>query len=126
MTQRWTFYDPATLETWRLPRNPQRMTPPVPLRRTRAERDAFGNVRISRTGVGTFPWEFQGRVHSQDEYDTFEDWAGRNQVVVTDHLGREHLVIPVAFDPTPYVRNGTRNPWLFDYTFRAQYIRRQA
>lgn len=122
MIQRWTFTD--GLEVWRLPRNPRSMGPIHESHRSEASRQPGGEVVVIRTPVAAFPWDFAGRIHSQADYDAFLDWATRREIIVTDHLGRGHRVIPLAFDPVPYKQNGTQNPWLFDYTFKTLYFGR--
>lgn len=122
MIQRWTFTQ--GVEVWRLSRNPRSMGPIHEPHRSEAAGTPGGEVLVLRTPVGGFPWDFAGRVHTKAEYDAFLDWATRAEVVVTDHLGRGHRVIPLAFDPTPAKLNGTRNPWLFDYTFKTLYLGR--
>lgn len=124
MIQRWTFTDAETNETWRLPRNPREMASLHGARKSQAAYTADRVVRVLRTELGGFPWEFKGRSHSQADYDTFRSWEDRKDVVVTDHLARKHWVIPLSFEPTPMPQNGARNPWLMDYTFKTLYLGR--
>lgn len=123
--QRWTFTDLATSEVWRLPRNPRRMgSIHGPRRGDNSGRDPLtGVVRITRSPTGGFEWSFEGRIHSELEYDTFLSWSKRSKVRVTDHLGRAHLVIPKVFEPTSML-SGDANPWLHAYTFKTLYLGR--
>lgn len=122
--QRWEFKDLTTNETRRLTRNPRTMSTLQVQRSTQAELDLHGKARVLRKPVGGFPWEFVGVIHEQADYDAMLAWASRELLQVTDHLGRRHKVIPLAFLPTAIERNGTRNPWLYEYTFKTIYLGR--
>lgn len=85
-------------------------------------------MRVVRAPAAAFPWSFTGRVHTKAEQDTLRDWAGRERIIVRDHLNREHLVIPQGLEATivPARSNGTRNEWLYEYVFKTIYLRRQS
>jgi len=124
--QRWTFHDPVAGDTLRLRANPRRMaTPVVPHRTTSAPRSVNGKMRALRAPSMPQQWSFEGRLRRQEEYDDLLGWAGRpNRITITDHLGRQHSVIPVAFEPTAVEKSGVGNGWLFDYVFKALYLSR--
>ena len=126
MSQRWTIKGLATGTTWTFVRNPRVMGNIHPPRATIGERVPWGLVSTRRAGTKAFGWEFRGRLHTQAEYDNFLLWRNLGRSLVTDHLGRKHIVIPTAFEPTPMPRTGTGNEWLFDYTFKTMYLERQA
>lgn len=127
MLQRWTLTDVDTDETMRLPRNPRAMGNVTGSHRSETSgRTSTGVVRVLRAPDHAFPWEFQGTVRSKAEYDAMAGWVARRRVIVTDHLGRGHVVIPAGFEPTPRRQSGVANPWLYDYTFKALYLGRQS
>lgn len=125
---RWRFEDDLTAELFTMHRNPRLMDTLVRQNKSQADRSQQGVVRILRAPGTAFPWSFYGRVHAEDEQETLRNWAGRERLVVRDHLGREHLVIPQGLEVTPVAAhsNGTRNPWLYEYTFKTIYLRRQS
>jgi hypothetical protein len=102
-------------------RNPRAMSTPVNGHRTRV----MAGGRAFREGVTPTQWKFEGRIRTFQEYVFFQDWARKDKIIVIDHLGRMHEILPVAFEPV--ARRSGRNPlipWLFDYTFKALYLRR--
>lgn len=53
-------------------------------------------------------FSFGGNVYSQTQYDFLADWVeGGGRTVITDHLGRSFVVLPVSFDPVDR-RHGMR------------------
>lgn len=127
MSLRWRFQDALTAETFTMSRNPRAMDAMLRQHRSEVARSAQGGVvRVLRPPASAFPWTFTGRCHAKAEQDALRDWAGRDQVIIRDHVGREHLVLPQGLATTPVVAssNGTRNPWLYEYTFKAIYLRR--
>jgi hypothetical protein len=125
--QRWTLHDPVAGDTYTMRNNPKGMTTPVTSHRTNvsARSGVDGNFRAFRQPGLPHAFTFSGRIRRQEEYDALLAWAARpNRLIITDHLGREHEVIPVGFAPTPVEKTGTGNPMLFDYTFKTLYMRR--
>lgn len=123
--QRWTLHDPVAGDTFRLRANPRQMATPVRPHRTTTARNFRGVVRALRAPDLPQAWNFAGRIRDIEDYDALLAWAKRpNRIVITDHLGRKHSVIPVAFEPTPVEKSGVGNAWLFDYTFKALYMER--
>lgn len=122
--QRWTLHDPVAADTWQMRNNPRQMSSPVRGQRTTTGR-IRGVVRALRAPQMPMSWTFNGRLHRKEDYDALEEWAGRpNAIEITDHLGRVHRVVPQSFDPVPVEKSGVGNPWLFDYTFTALYLKR--
>lgn len=115
MSRRWTFYDPATTDTYVHQINPNTMTSPF-----------RGNSTEAMTGVLSYrkrseprEWTFGGVIRTQQQYEDLRDWATRTgRLHVTDHLGRTFEVFLIEFVPdekTPTANNA----WRFDYTMRA-------
>ena len=124
--QRWTLTDPVAGDTYMMRANPKAMTTPVvPHRTTTSARSIKGVIRAFRAPDAPTTWSFVGRLRSVEEYNALRDWAGRaNRIVIQDHLGRKHQVMPQSFEPTPVEKSGVGNEWLFDYTFKALYFKR--
>lgn len=125
---RWRFEDDITGDLFTMYRNPRMMDSLVRQSISSVDRGPRGVMRVTRNPAGAFPWTFSGRVHTEAEQDTLRNWAGRERIVIRDHLNREHLVIPQGIVPTPVAAqsNGTRNPWLYEYVFQTIYLRRQS
>lgn len=123
---RWRFKDVATDELFTMVRNPRTMESVLRQHRSEAERSPQGVVRVNRGPAPAFAWSFTGRCHAEAEQATLRDWAARDRLIIRDHLGREHLVIPQSFaaTPVPGQSNGIGNPWLYEYTFKSIYLRR--
>lgn len=123
---RWRFRDVRTGDLFTMDRNPRAMDSPVRQQKSQSELSPQGVVRVLRSPVAAFPWTFTGRCYSKAEQDALRAWAGRDQIAVRDHIGREHLVIPQGLSATPVAaqHNGAGNPWLYEYTFKSTYLRR--
>ena len=125
---RWRFQDQVTSAFFTMHRNPREMDSLVRQSVSSAELGPRGVMRVTRAPASAFPWSFAGRVHSEAEQDALRDWAGRERILIRDHLNREHLVIPQGITATPVAArsNGTRNPWLYEYVFKTIYLGRQS
>lgn len=123
---RWRFQDDVTSALYTMVANPRRMGALTRPAKSTTEIGRDGIVRIVRAPSPAFPWVFEGRTHTEQEHIDLLDWGMRERIIVRDHLNREHLVIPQGFTPTPVVArsNGTRNPWVQEYTFKTIYLRR--
>jgi len=123
---RWRFEDVNTAELFTMVRNPRLMDSLGRQNKSQPERSQQNVVRVTRMPATAFPWSFSGRVHAESEQETLRNWAGRQRIVVRDHLNREHLVIPqgIELTPVPAPRNGMRNPWVYEYVFKTIYLRR--
>lgn len=103
MTTRWTLEDPAAVETWVMPINPDSAS-------------GFGNARSltfaggyrrdqrTRTFQGAPPeltLEWAGVIRTQAHYDELLRWSRKSgATIVTDHLGRQRRVFITEFQPT--------------------------
>lgn len=100
---RWTLYDPATLQTWVLPINPDRMTSPFPAKNIRVAygvRAPLQRLRTFMAPAAAVDWEWEGVIRTQAHYDTYVDWAWRDGPIhVTDHLNRKWEVFLQSFEP---------------------------
>jgi len=124
--QRWVISDVAGSTSYQMVRNPKTMGSPIRTHRTTTTPVGIdGRRRGVRAPDLPGQWSFAGRLRSKAEYDALLGWANyQARVRITDHLGRLHEVMPLAFEPVPVPRSGEGNPWLFDYTFKALYVRR--
>lgn len=117
---KWVLHDPVAGDSWTMLRNPFEMATPVVPNRTQP---MAGGLAFRKAPLPS-PWQFKGRVKTQDEYDILLGWASRpNAIEITDHLGRIHVVVPTQFDPVPR-RSRHTVAWRFDYTFKGLYLRR--
>jgi hypothetical protein len=118
---RWILEDPVTTAVWTLPRNPYAMDSPVVPHRT----SVMPGGLAFRKGATSIPWSFKIRLKTQAEYEQMLAWSQvPNSILITDHLGRVHRVVPLHFDPASK-RSRHEQHWRFDATFKALYVRRE-
>jgi len=100
MTQRWTFHDPITSETFTFAINPNAMTGIGEQRTLTHSRNRYGVTSTEGTKRER-ELTFSGVVRSQAFYDSLVEWVDkRNAVIVTDHVGRQFRVYLTEFIPT--------------------------
>lgn len=130
MTERWTFLDPATSETWTVPINPNTMTDPTN-RQRRYQHSYQGTTNLDdarfrslETAAPIVEWTFGGVIQTKDHHDKLEHWARKeSKVHITDHLGRTFAVVMRTFEPKER-RPTPAKPWRFTYEMRAYVLRR--
>lgn len=123
----WTLYDPATLETWVMPINPDEMTSPYHVKQIRTAygiKSGLDRLRGFMTPPQPKEWQWSGVIRTQAHYEAYEEWAAKGgEIHVTDHLGRTWEVFIQAFEPEE--RKPTANvPWRYRYTVRCLLMRR--
>lgn len=115
----WTFWDPATGETYVPPWGPESYTSPF---RERVLTDQSTTSRRGKilTWEGEprpMDWRAQGRVLEQAHYEALQAWAAKpNRIVITDQHGRQWVAYLMSFAPTP--RRAFQYHWSHEYTLR--------
>jgi hypothetical protein len=119
---RWHFTDPVTDEEWTVPRNPNTMTSPHPVKSRQTMPAPPGapsaiNIATQQAPVVPFEWTFGGDIRTEEHYDQLLAWSQKNRpILVTDHYGRTWRVIPVTLD-VEELRPTARNLWRLRYRF---------
>lgn len=111
--QRWKFETLDGLDSYTFEMNPNQMDSPL-LERTIDSHvvGIDGKLRGFRKDQAK-TWSFSGALHTQSQYEAFEQWLHSGRIYLTDHLNRKFLVRLTNFDPT---RGGTRRtPWRHTY-----------
>lgn len=118
-TVRWTLTDQSNGESWRMPANPNSMSP-LPVGRDLSV--AADGMFETAAPASQIQWD--GVIVNQAHYDALNEWAHRGLVTVTDHLQRVFEVLIESFrpDPKPGRRPGARQR----YTMTALFLRRLA
>lgn len=129
MTERWTFHELATGETYTVPINPDAMTSPFGDRQAKTAtttHDPNGRIRTFMSATTPVQWEFSGAIRTQAHHEALETWAKKPGLIrVTDHLGRTFEVLFVSYEASD--RRPTRStPWRLRYVMKASLLRRTA
>lgn len=120
-TQRWTLTDAAG-NTWRMPINPDSMSP-LDVAGRRSARHASGRPgdRRIRTMVGpprAQEWTFGGVIRTRNHHDILTLWSKKpGEVRIVDHIGRTITVAFTSFEPTDR-RPNTLTPWRMRYVMK--------
>jgi hypothetical protein len=126
MTERWTFTEPISGDTWMVPINPNSMTAPSFARNlTFAYGSKWGQERIRAIDKATQPreWSFSGVLLTKDHYDSLLEWSQKLALVrISDHLGRTFEVVITQFDPIERLPTPKR-PWRVDYTITCMLLK---
>jgi hypothetical protein len=117
MVVKWTFIDPSTSDSATFEINPNDDGLPG-LNKTITYQNTSapgGRVLMMEGRDEPRQGQFSGVSLSQSQHEMFEEWFGRrNQVVMTDDLGRSFVIIITSYEPK---RRWTRShPWRHDYT----------
>jgi hypothetical protein len=121
---RWTLYDPSTDESWEMQFNPNKMTSPHAPDGTQiftrsATRPSAGSVaRVLVGKLQPHDWSFSGVVREEVHFRQLHAWSRkRQQVQLTDHLGRTWLIRILSMDVNERKPTLRRN-WRFEYTVK--------
>lgn len=129
MSFRWTWSDPATGESWEMPRNPHEMTSPHgPRNLTIFSRNGYGDgaggvSRVIERRAEAYVWSFTGKIRTPEHYAAFLHWTKKvHRTRITDHFGRTWEIRTESVEieelkPTP------RRTHRFDYTVKATMYR---
>lgn len=120
---RWTFDDPVTLDHYQFEVNPNDGGSP-----TLAKNFQYSNTSAPDGKTVVFEGrdkvqqiEFSGVILEQSQYDAFVTWWNhRNQVLITDDLGRQFFIVIEQFVPTR--RRSAMHPWKHDYKISATIV----
>ena len=121
---RWVFTDPATGATYEFPVNPNKMTSVFPDKTITIETTTAGDGQVLLFQGNTKPtnWQFSGDILDEAQYEALRHWTYdiHNRIKVTDHFGRDLLVVLQSFAPEPKAGNGKF--WRHLYTIKAVLI----
>jgi hypothetical protein len=125
---RWQFYDPydpnPDTATYQFPRNPNAMTTPFPQRNlTLKQVTAIDGQVLLYEGQPTLAqWTFSGDIKDAAHYDLLRSWVydRKHRIYVTDHFGRQLLVVLTKFDAVP--KRGVGVYWRHTYTITGTVI----
>lgn len=117
---RWTFYDAVANETYQFAVNPSEGGSPqnnksISYQSTTAPN---GKTIIFEGKDQPQTLEFSGTILTQAHYQTFLDWfQKRNQILVTDDLGRQMYIYITSFEPKR--ERAHSYPWKHSYSMKA-------
>jgi len=118
---RWVFSDPVTLESYEFEINPSEGGSPtykktINFLNTAAPDGrtlAFEGRRAAQQG------SFKGTILTEEHYNAMVDWfEKRNQIIMTDDLGRSQMIYITDFEPTRV--RAVQHPW--KHTFNVSYF----
>jgi len=125
IVKRWVFTDPATGETYTMPRNPSAMTTPFPQRNITAKMTTAINGQMLLTEGSPTPanWQFTGITVDAAHYEKLRHWVNdiNHRVQITDHYGRVIDCVLLLFDAKP--KRDMHRLWSHDYTVTALVIK---
>lgn len=116
MVVRWEFQDQSTLETWSFEVNPSEDGTPGYEKTFQYTNTSApdGKVIVFEGRDAVRRGSFKGTILTQAQYNTLLSWwQKRNQIQVTDDLGRSYSIIVETFMPTR--RRSMHYPWRHDY-----------
>lgn len=114
---RWTFFDPSTSDTYAFEINPNTGGSPDYKRNFAYSNTAAADGKtLVFEGRKTAPTlEVSGTLLTQAQYDAFVTWwQKRNQILMTDDLGRQFWVVIENFKPTRV--RAVQHPWKHTYS----------
>lgn len=118
MVARWTFYDPATTDTWVMPFNPATMTSIEPTRNIAVQGTTAvdGQILLTEGAVTPQEWSFSGKTLDHAHYEALRAWVYDvpNRIQITDHFGRVLTVMLTKMEATP--ARAVNRYWLHEYT----------
>lgn len=117
---RWTFEDPATLETYEFEVNPSEGGTPEYNKNIQYQNTLApgGRTLIFEGRDEPLKLEWSGTILSQDQHETFVDWYDkRHQIYVTDDIGRQYTIYITSYKPKR-VRSAL-NQWKHTYSMQA-------
>lgn len=121
MVQRWTFYDPATTDTFTFPINPREMTSLFGPRaiETRPTTAIDGQPIVFEANARPVEWSFSGTMLDHAQHESMRHWVYEvgNRIQLTDHFGRVILLDLVSLDSTP--KRDISRYWRHEYTVQA-------
>lgn len=113
---RWKFDDLATAESYTVPINPSDATGPSYQKKILYQATAApdGSVLVFEGRDDPQKIEFSGVILDQAHYDAFVSWwKRRNQIRLTDDLGRQFICIFESFAPVR--KRNAIYPYKHDY-----------
>jgi hypothetical protein len=117
---RWTFEDPTAAQTYEFEINPNDGGSPGYERNVSYQNTSApdGKTLIFEGAPRAQELEFSGTLLTQEQYDAFVTWwQKKNQVKMTDDLGREWWIVITRFAPTR--ERSVHYPWKHSYSVTA-------
>jgi hypothetical protein len=113
---RWTFEDPSTSEVYVFPINPSDGGSPSYEKNFVYENTSApdGKVIVFQGRNNPVKGTFSGTILHKEQYDAFVDWFNKkNQIYITDDLGRNFSIIIESFKPSR--QRAVHFPWKHSY-----------
>lgn len=124
MIQRWVFTDPSTGESYTVPINPNAMTPLFPAKQLtfQATTAIDGQLLMWEGQPQPQDWQFSGDILDEAHHEALRSWVYDHQgrLQITDHFGRQLLVVLRSFEPTP--KRAVGKYWRHTYLVRGTVI----
>jgi hypothetical protein len=125
---RWKLQDPrdtnTATNTYTFTQNPTQMTSPFQGRNLVAQGTVLpgGRVLMWEGNKSAGQWQFRGSIRNKAHYENLRKWVFErgNRIYLTDHFGRQMVVVLQDFQPEP--RRSVGVYWRHDYTIVAQVI----
>lgn len=121
LIERWLWTDPATGETWTMPRNPRMMGSLYGPRQidSRTTTAVDGQAIVFEGNRKPVEWDFEGAILSHAHYEALRHWVydKPNRITLRDHYGRNISLVLTDYQPIPKRR--LNKYWSHDYSIRA-------
>lgn len=120
---KWSFYDPFTSETYTFQVNPKEGGTPAYKRKFsyQATAAASGKTLVFEGRAEPFSVDFSGTLLTEGQLNAFVQWwEKRNQIKLTDDLGREYWVVIEEF--VPKRERAMHYPFKHSYTCKATVV----
>lgn len=117
---RWSFYDPFTTDTYVFEVNPKEGGSRQFKRNFafQATAAADGKTLVFEGRADPQSVDFSGTLLTQDQFDAFQTWwEKRNQILLTDDLGRTSWIVIQEFSPKR--ERAVHFPYKHSYTIKA-------
>jgi hypothetical protein len=116
MVVRWTLQDLSTLETYQFPVNPREDDTPGWEKNFQYTNTSApdGRVIVTEGRDNVRRGGFSGIIYTEGQYNAlYSWWDKRNQLQLTDDLGRSHKIILESFRAKR--KRSFQHPWRHDY-----------
>jgi hypothetical protein len=120
---RWSFYDPFTTDTYTFEINPndggsRQFKRNFVFQATAA---ADGKTLVFEGRADPQTVDFSGTLLTEDQFNAFQTWwEKRNQILMTDDLGRTSWIVIQEFQPKRV--RAVQWPWKHTYTVKATVV----
>jgi hypothetical protein len=115
--ERWTFTDPVTLDSYEFEINPSDGGSPTYKKNIAFQNTAAPDGRVLAFEGRPSPQtgNFKGTILTEEHYNAMLEWFGvKNQIYMTDDLGRTQSIYITDFDPQRV--RAVQHPWKHSFT----------